>query len=142
MSSPFSRPGAPAPKGTAASRRYRALLWLYLLAGLTCVAVAVAAQRRVVAKDLQPFAMIGAVAALLGAIVSFNRGRALSAEERAHQERTTMTLILAAELGRQDDAALERVARQSGMAGEAARGILAERRRKRGESAAPDGTAG
>jgi hypothetical protein len=106
------------------------------------VVIAIAAQRGSISRDLAPFSMLGAVFAVVGAFVSFNRGRVLSAEERAHQERTTMTLILAAELGRQDEAALEKVARQSGMAGEAARGILAERRRKRGETGGTESTAG
>ncbi len=131
MSSPFARPGAPPPKGTAASRRYRTLLWIYTSVGLSCASSLFAMQKGAVDPGLKPFAVLGTIACTIGTVVSFRAGQRESREERAREERSTMLLIMAAELGKQPDEALERVARQKGMAGEAAQGILAERRRKR-----------
>lgn len=134
MNSPFDPAGA---RGTEASRRYRVVLWGYTGLFIACIAGFIAMQRGDLPRDLKPFAALGFLGALAGFVVTFRAGTAASREERARAERQAMLVLMASELNKQDDAALEQISRKSGMAGEAATWILAERANKR-RRAAPD----
>jgi hypothetical protein len=63
------------------------------------------------------------VAAALAALFGLQAHRQLRTDT-AKQERLQSILLVAAQLGRQDDAALRRMATQAGLAGDAARMIL------------------
>lgn len=138
MSFLSSAVGEPEKPGSAAAGRYRLLLWTYAVVCLGSLAAWAMMQRGTLDPGLKPFAVLGTVLAGLGAFVSFRQGTLAAKEERAREERKTMLLILAAELGKQDDAALDRISRQRGMAGEAAAWILAERLRKRSGAPSPE----
>lgn len=131
-------PGMSDPKGTGASRRARALLWLYTVVVLAGLGALIAMQRRVISADLKPFAVLATIAGIVGSFVTFRRGATESRQELERQERQTMLLILSAELGKQDDPVLEKLSRQKGMAGEAASWILSERLRKREGAPSPE----
>ncbi len=104
-------------------RLSRALMWLFVILAVAWLVVAVRAARvgdtAVMASGFLGTALLLGVAAWIGI-----RGARLKARQQAAQARHAASMILLAELGRHDDATLERIAASSGPAAEAALMIL------------------
>lgn len=104
-------------------RLSRALMWLLVILATAWLVVAIRAAQLgdtgVMASGFLGTALLLMVAAWIGI-----RGARLSARHQAAQARHAATMILVAELGRHDDATLERIAASSGPAAEAALMIL------------------
>lgn len=116
---------------SAGARNYRALMWGMILLALVPLALFVAAVRDVVPRQMGLAALPLVFACLLTAVWMGWRGHQQALADRERVGRTTMIMTIAAQLGRQDDAALERIAAKSGPAAEAASWILAGRAEKR-----------
>ena len=113
----------PAPPAPAASSPWRALLWSSALLALLSLGIVVLASRNGERSMLQ--------AALAGFAVAGTRHvRAVRALREARSLQAAQLMLLT-QLASQDDAALERMARSSGPAGEAARELLRGRRAER-----------
>ncbi|MFN2316876.1 MAG: hypothetical protein ABR551_13720 [Gemmatimonadales bacterium] len=104
-------------------RLSRALMWLFVILAIAWLVVAIRAARvgdsGVMASGFLGTALLLVVAAWIGI-----RGARLRARQQAAQARHAARMILMAELGRHDDATLERIASSSGPAAEAALMIL------------------
>ncbi len=113
------------------ARNYRALMWGMILLAMVPLVLFVAAMRDVVPRQMGIAALPLVFACLLTAVWMGWRGHRQALADRERVGRTTMIMTIAAQLGRQDDAALERIAARSGPAAEAATWILAGRAEKR-----------
>lgn len=104
-------------------RPWRALMWLFVLLALAWLVVAIRAARLgetgVMASGFAGTTVLLFVAAWVGI-----RGARVKARQQAAQARHAARMILVAELGRHDDATLQRIAASSGPASEAALMIL------------------
>lgn len=113
------------------ARGYRIGMWLLL--GVAAVNLLVAF--RGIRGGLPPATgAIAAVSFLFCIIVAGwlgLKGARRAREDREMQSRRDMIVLLAVQLGKQDDETLERVAGKGGSAGEAARLILQGRKEKR-----------
>lgn len=103
---------------------YRRLMWLLGVLGLLALGVALLAVRGHAPRSAGiPGLAIGLVAVLLSGWFGWRaRQQALHDQEMVAQR--SMTVLLAAQLGHQDDATLARIAAKPGPAAEAARLIL------------------
>ncbi len=113
------------------ARNYRALMWGMILLAMVPLVVFVAALRDVVPRQMGGAALPLVFACLVAAVWLGWRGHRQALADRERVGRTTMIMTIAAQLGRQDDAALERLAAKGGPAAEAAAWILAGRAEKR-----------
>jgi hypothetical protein len=106
-----------------------AMRWALLIAAAGLALIFAATQAWVPKATVVPALLLF----LLGSAASIWLGfrshqRALA--DRARGGRLAMIIAIAAQLGKQDDATLARIAAQSGPAGEAARMLMAERRKR------------
>ena len=113
------------------ARNYRALMRGFILLAVIPLGVFVATVRDVLPRSLGLPALSLALACLLAAVWMGWRGHRQALADRERAGHTTMIMTIAAQLGRQEDAALERIATRGGPAGEAATWILAGRAEKR-----------
>lgn len=103
---------------------YRRLMWALGVLGLLALGVAVLAARGHAPRGAGMFGlMIGLVAVLLSGWFGW-RAREQALHDQEIVARRSMIVLLAAQLGHQDDATLARLATQPGPAGEAAALIL------------------
>ena len=113
------------------ARNYRALMWGMILLAMLPLVLFVAAVRNVVPRQARIAALPLVFACLATAVWMGWRGHRQALADRERVGRTTMIMAIAAQLGRQDDAALERLAAKGGPAAEAAALLLAGRAEKR-----------
>jgi hypothetical protein len=104
-------------------RLSRALMWLFVILAIAWVVVAVRAAQ-LGDTGVMASGFLGAAALLLLAAWIGIRGVRRTARQQAAQARHAASMILVAELGKHDDATLERIASSSGPAAEAALMIL------------------
>lgn len=107
---------------------------LSVLAGVF-LAVAVAASKGVLSKELTGPILTLLLVVLIAAAWSGLRTRRLALDDREKESGRAMIVAIAAQLGRQDDATLERIQSRGGPAGEAAKLILGERRTRANRAA-------
>ena len=123
------RPGrAPLSEG---ARSLRTVTWVVLLLGLVVLGTSWMAVRGMLPREslgslLTIFFALMTGAALLGA-----KCRRQAVADRERESRSAMIILIAAQLGRQDDGTLSRIAGKGGPAGEAAAMVLAARREPR-----------
>lgn len=101
-----------------------------LLVALGCLALFLAATIGWLPRGLVPPATLGFFAACAGAVWLGLRSHRQALADRDRESRLTLIVTMAAQLGKQDDETLRRIAGKSGPAGEAARMILTERRQR------------
>lgn len=130
MSSPFSVRANRRVVPPAAARA-RWVMWAYAALAIGGLIVAIQAQRHKIDGILGALALLILVVSLLGLFITARSAARESREDREREGRTAMLMMIAGQLGQQDDTTLERVAGQKGMAGEAARLILENRAAKR-----------
>lgn len=109
--------------GTRRDGLLRTLTWLLMASGAYWFVVAVRASR----PGSEGSALTGVILAGLSVTLACGLGVARARARRRTQDRSTSQatqMLLVAQLGRQDDATLERIARTGGPAGEAATMIL------------------
>jgi hypothetical protein len=108
-------------------------MWLVTACGVLALAVAIGGARGIlpVALGVAGAVLFAVTIALAGVLGLKMHRQALADREIA--ARRSMIVMLAATLGKQDDAALERIKTQGGPAGEAAALILEGRQAKAGE---------
>jgi hypothetical protein len=124
-----SRPARTAlPEG---ARNYRTLMWILFVVGLGPVGIFWASVRGALPRELGISAVPLALGCFIAAAWMGWRGHQQALADRERAGHTAMILAIASQLGRQDDAALERMAAKGGPAGEAATWILAGRAEKR-----------
>lgn len=121
---------ATAPLGEGA-RSYRLLMWVLVLLAAVLGALVLASLRGMVPREAARPLLPLVFACLVAAAWLGWRGHRAALADRERMGHTTMILAIAAQLGRQEDAALERIAASGGPAGEAATWILAGRAEKR-----------
>lgn len=114
-----------------AARRYRVLMWVLAAAALVPFSLFVAGLRDILPRDLGLAALPLGFACLITAAWMGWRGHRQALLDRERSGHQAMIIAIAAQLGRQEDAALERIAGAGGPAGEAATWILAGRAERR-----------
>ena len=115
------------------ARLYRRSMWLVTACGILALAIAIAGARGIVPVAIGiPGGVLFAICILLAGVLGLKMHRQALAD-REMAARRSMIVLLAATLGKQDDAALERIKTQGGPAGEAAALILEGRQAKAGE---------
>ncbi len=119
------------------ARQYRAAMWFMIVIATASMIGIAAALKGKVPRDLGRVAGLSLVAATTFAIHLSLVGHRRALADRDAQTRNDLVLMLIAQLGRQDDAALERIAAKGGPAGEAATLILKGRSEKRARSSEP-----
>jgi peptidoglycan/LPS O-acetylase OafA/YrhL len=102
---------------------------LSFLAGFLALA-AFAAAKGWLPKELTDALLLVLFAVILAAAWSGLRTRQRALADRAKESGTAIFLAISAQLGRQDDATLERIQSKGGPAGEAAKMILSERKNR------------
>ena len=118
------------PELTGAARDYRLAMWFMLVLALACLAVAVAGLKGWIPGRFGLVAIPAFVCSLgFGGWLGLRAHRRAEADQDMRSQRE-MIVLLAAQLGKQDDEALERIAARGGPAGEAASLILQGRRQK------------
>jgi len=118
---------------TVNARLYRRSMWLVTGCGVLALAIAIAGARGIVPLAIGVAGgVLFAISILLAGLLGLKMHRQALAD-REMAARRSMIVMLAASLGKQDDAALERIKTQGGPAGEAAALILEGRRAKAGE---------
>lgn len=117
------------------ARVYRRSMWLVTTCGIIAVAIAIAGTRGVVPVGIGiAGGGLFAVCILLAGVLGLKMHRQALAD-REMAARRSMTVMLSATLGKQDDSALERIKARGGPAGEAAALILEGRQAKAGGQA-------
>ncbi len=123
----------------------RRWMWLLILLTIVLACTTALALRKILPPELVVPATLLTFAAALAALWCGARGHRRALEDRERASRQAMVIALATQLGRQENEALERLARSGGPAGDAARLILKGRRsphpldQLRGSSARPSG---
>ena len=111
---------------------YRRAMWMLAVVGLTSLGVSWLAARGSLPRTLGIFAFsVGTAAVLLSAWFGI-RARQQALKDQEIAGRRSMIVMLAAQLGHQDDETLATIVRKGGAAGEAARLILAGRSERKG----------
>ncbi len=122
----------PARRFSDAAQQYRQVMWLMVLLGLLGFGLAFLAARTGGDRALGGLGiLLGLIGTAAGAWSGL-RARRQAIADRELESRRGMIVLLAAQLGAKDDAALERLAAGSGMAADAARLILQGRAEKAG----------
>jgi len=136
--------GMSSPEPVAVSEAARALRtamrWTLAVA-VACLVLAFGATRGWVPRAVIPLATVAFLLACAGAVWLGLRSHGQALADRERVGRLSLIVTIAAQLGKQDDATLSRIAGKSGPAGEAARMILKERRDRqaRASSVTPSG---
>jgi len=105
-------------------------------AAAVCLALALAGTRGLIDPGLGQAALFAFFAALFGALWFGIAARRQALADREKEMGGLLIVTIAAQLGKQDDPTLERIAARGGPAGDAAAWIL-EGRRTRGRSEKP-----
>ncbi len=117
------------------ARLYRRSMWLVTGGGILALAIAVAGARGNVPVAIGiAGGVLFAISILLAGVLGLKMHRQALAD-REMAARRSMIVMLAATLGKQDDAVLEGIRTQGGPAGEAAALILEGRQTSAGEQA-------
>jgi hypothetical protein len=136
----FNIGGEEGPALSEGARSLRAGVWgMIFIAGLALV-LAFAGARRWVPRETMGSALLMFAGAALGAVWLGIKAHRRTLADRDRASGQAMIVLLAAQLGKQDDATLQRIAGKSGPAGEAARMILKGRRGGQSRIAMPDPT--
>jgi hypothetical protein len=114
------------------ARRYRTLTRSLLVLTLVLGIAAIAALRGALPRELATPALYFVLATSLAAAWCGWKGHRIAIEQRERASRSGMLVLIAAQLARQDDAALETMVKRGGPAAEAAAMVLAGRARKPG----------
>lgn len=113
----------------AARELRRAMRWT-LLAALICLTIGLGGSLRLIPRGLIPPAIVGFFGACGFAVWLGLRSHRQALADRERHGRLSLIITIAAQLGKQDDETLRKIAGKSGPAGEAARMILTERRQR------------
>jgi hypothetical protein len=113
-----------------AARALRAAMRWMLAAAVACLVLAFGTTRGWVPRAMIPFVTIAFLVACAWAIWLGLKSHRQALADRDRVGRLTLIVTIAAQLGKQDDATLRRIAGKAGPAGEAARMILTERRQR------------
>ena len=115
-----------------ASRGYRTIMWLVGLLGLGTLTIAVGGIQGWVSRGVGLLAGIGFIGCALGVGLMGLKAHRQALADRDMEGRRAMIVMLAAQLGKQDDTTLTLIAGQEGIAAEAAALIL-KGREERGQ---------
>lgn len=130
---PPSRLSGASPQPAAMSEAARALRtamrWMLGVAGV-CLVLAFGTTRGWVPRSTIPIVTLTFLLACAWAIWLGLKSHRQALADRERAGRLSLIVTIAAQLGKQDDATLRRIAGKSGPAGEAARMILTERRQR------------
>ena len=122
--------GARAPLSDAATE-YRSVMWAAMAVALISLVAIIVALKRKVPVEVGFLAALALVLSVGFAVYLGIKGHRQALRDREAQTRSEFILLMVTQLGRQDDAALQRIAKKGGPAGEAAELILQGRREKR-----------
>ncbi len=130
--------GGPLPSSASETiRRYRLMMWGLVFLSIPLLGLSIAGTRGRVPTLVGFFSTLGFLVAIGCASLLGLRGNRQARAERELESGRAMIVMLAAQLGRRDDAALAQLAAGTGPAAEAAGLILGERERKRASVAQP-----
>jgi hypothetical protein len=113
------------------ARTLRSVMWSLIVLSLTALGLAFAGAKRWVAHDSIFLSLLLFAGSLLGAVYIGLKAHRRALDDRECASGQAMIITIAAQLGRQDEATLERIAARGGPAAEAARMILTGRRKER-----------
>jgi len=103
-------------------------MWALIVLSILALGLAFAGTRGWVARDSIPSSLLMFGGSLFGALYLGFKAHRRALADRERDSSQAMVIAIATQLGRQDDAMLERIARKGGPAAEAARMILSGRR--------------
>lgn len=109
------------------ARALRSAMWALIVLWLVALGLAFAGVRGWIARDSIPWSLSLSAGSLLGAVYVGLKAHQQALVDRERTSRQAMIISIAAQLGKQDQATLERIAGKGGPAGEAARMIMAGR---------------
>jgi hypothetical protein len=113
------------------SREYRVAMRAVLGISVLAVFMSIASLRGMISPLLGRLAAVAAVSGIFYSIWLGLKSHRQALADREKESRRVMIVMLAAQLGKYDDAKLEELAAKRGPAGEAAKWILQGRREKR-----------
>ena len=116
------------------ARQYRTLTRGLLVLTLVLGIAAIAALRGALTRELAIPALYFVLATALAAAWCGWKGHRIALEQRERASRSGMIVLLAAQLARQDDVALETMVKRGGPAAEAAAMVLAGRAPRTGKA--------
>lgn len=123
------RPGrAPVSEG---ARSLRTLTWVVVSLALLVLGLIVMAIRGSLPRETLGSLLLMFLALMAGATLLGLKSRRQAVADRDRESRSAMIILIAAQLGRQDDDTLARIVAKGGPAGEAAAMVLAGRREPR-----------
>ncbi|MDX2121323.1 MAG: hypothetical protein SF070_09755 [Gemmatimonadota bacterium] len=128
------RPGTGRPGRAPVSeeaRRLRSVTWVVLLLALVVLSLIIAAIKGVLPRETLGSLFLIFLALMAGVTLLGLKARRQAVADRERESRSAMIILLAAQLGRQPDDTLARIASKGGPAGEAAAMVLAGRREPR-----------
>ncbi len=129
------RPGrAPVSEG---ARSLRTMSWVVLALGLVVLALIVTAIKGILPRETLGSLLMIFLALMAGATFLGLKSQRQAVADRERESRGAMIILIAAQLGRQDDDSLTRIAAKGGPAAEAAAMVLAARRNPRKSVATP-----
>lgn len=129
------RPGrAPVSEG---ARSLRTMSWVVLALGLLVLGMIWMAVRGALPRGSMGSLLTIFFALMAGATLLGLKSRRLAVADRERESRSAMIILIAAQLGRQDDDTLARIVAKGGPAGEAAAMVLAGRREPRKSAGTP-----
>jgi hypothetical protein len=124
-----------------AARELRVAMRWTLAAAVACLVLVFGSARGWVPRETAPLLLGAFVLACAAAIWLGLKSHRQALADRDRVGRLSLIVTIAAQLGKQDDATLSRIAGKSGPAGEAARMILTERRNRQTRGSSPAGPA-
>lgn len=128
------RPGTGRPGRAAVSegaRSLRTVSWVVLVLGLVVLGMIWMAVRGVLPRESMGSLLTIFFALMAGATLLGLKSRRQAVVDRERESRSAMIILIAAQLGRQDNDTLARIVAKGGPAGEAAAMVLAGRREPR-----------
>lgn len=105
--------------------------WVVLVLGLVVLGMIWMAVRGALPRESMGSLLTIFFALMAGATLLGLKSRRLAVADRERESRSAMIILIAAQLGRQDDDTLTRIVAKGGPAGEAAAMVLAGRREPR-----------
>ena len=128
------RPGTGRPARAPMSegaRSLRTVSWVVLVLGLVVLGMIWMAVRGVLPRESMGSLLTIFFGLMAGATLLGLKSRRQAVADRERESRSAMIILIAAQLGRQDDDTLARIVAKGGPAGEAAAMVLAGRREPR-----------
>ena len=111
-------------------KKYRGAMWVMTLLGLLALLVAVGGILKWVPLWVGLLGSVGFIASLCAAGILGVKAHHQALSDRGMESRRAIIVMIATQLGKQDDATLTRIATRKGLAGDAATLILKGRKEK------------